>query len=144
MEDPSRRLTPSGGDLRSVDAFYVLPGNESDAAVAGFWPQEPGSYYERTIVRPAAFALREQAGIVLVADLHRINWKYGTFALKLALLDSGCVAAHCIAAAGRYGLQVELKEGIVADPDLRNVLDLTSEYEAVTSILWFEKRAQES
>lgn len=101
--DAPLRPVPSAGGLASVDA-YVIVNNVADL--------DPGAYYfhlNKGLVQiSTGFMASKVAGlspgmewlsgaaavVVLVSNLNRLAHKYGSMAIKLALLDVGCAAEH--------------------------------------------------
>lgn len=138
VEDPSRRLTPSGGDLRSNDAFYVLPStDDEDGVLIGFWSEDPTGLNEKLVRSSAARNLLggAQALLVTVADRRRLAWKYGSFALKLTLLDAGCITSQAAAMAQDLGWTAEIRDGVYPNEELRHVFGLIHEDEYITSVV---------
>jgi hypothetical protein len=138
--EPHRRLTPSGGDLRSCDAFYILPaGGTGGSVTVGLCPPDAAAeVHEREVAcpEPGIKGLLDgaDAALVLVADLRRNARKYGSFGIKLALLETGCALANAAARAAALGWHVEAREGVHSSVELRGLLGLTSPHEFITCV----------
>jgi len=99
QEDPMRvsRWTATGGNLGSPQAYLVarrIPG--LDPGLYGYVP----SSHELALLRsdpqalpPAAVLEDADATVVLAGSFSRVAGKYGPFALRVVLLDSGCALA---------------------------------------------------
>jgi SagB-type dehydrogenase family enzyme len=109
-----RRPTPSGGGLNSVDV-YLLAANV-DGLGRGTYryaPAEHGlvrlgdddpTWVVGECVQPEEWVYQASAVLVLVANLRRLLWKYGTFSDRLALLDSGALVHALYLTATAVGL----------------------------------------
>jgi hypothetical protein len=138
VADPRRRLTPSGGDLRSNEAFYVVPAvDDADRVRLGFWSEDPAELNEKIVPRAEFEEVLANADALLLtlADLRRLASKYGSFGLKLTLLDAGCITAQAAAAAAQLGWRATVRDGVYADDVLRESLGLTHDHEYITSVV---------
>jgi len=99
------RWTASGGNIGSVTPYVVI------RDVAGF---EPGIYgyalAEHRLARlsPHAEEVPEDAPVTLMltGDFPKVAQKYGAFALRIVLLDSGCAQATARSVARALGLRL--------------------------------------
>ncbi|AEV84645.1 tpaE [Actinoplanes sp. SE50] len=127
-----RRWTAAAGNIGSATAYLlcrddtVLPAGayayvEQEHALAGMasGTPPPGN-------RPLL--------LVITANLRKVVRKYGTFGLRLALLDAGCAVAAARAVAGHLGLAYDLARDF-DDDVLAECLGLLPSDEPVAAVL---------
>ncbi len=129
------RWTASGGNIGSVVAYLVARDVDGlDPGIYGYLP----STHELALIEPAHEALPGPgpASVVLVADLGRVAYKYGAFALRVVLLDAGCAQATMLATAQGLALPARVAPRW-EDEAVARALAIEPDAEPITAIIHF-------
>lgn len=126
-----KRWTAAAGNIGSAGA-YLLCRDPSVLPVGGYAYVEQDHVLARlaTGIPPGDRPLT----LVVTANLKKVVRKYGTFGLRLALLDAGCALSAVRAAAGRLGLDVSLATGW-DDEALGACLRISPDEEPVAAVM---------
>ncbi|WP_214326795.1 nitroreductase family protein [Nonomuraea sediminis] len=125
------RWTASGGNIGSVVAYVAVrdvPG--LDPGLYGYAPAE----HRLAWLSPEPPDGNTPATLVLTGDFTKVARKYGAFALRIVLLDSGCAQATCRLAARTLGIGFALRPHW-DDDALAALLGVDPDVEPLTAVI---------
>lgn len=129
------RWTACGGNIGSVLPYVVIrQGKEIPAGIYAWLPQETS--LARISTNPDLIPGTAPVSVVLTGDYLKVAQKYGAFALRIVLLDSGCAQVALQKVADHLGVPISrrqlwqdeaITQGLASDPEsepITAVIDL--------------------